>query len=282
MQQATAGERLKLMFITNDPTAAVRAVAAGADRIFVDLEQLGKRERQGHLDTHLAEHSVADVAAIREVLPRGELLARVNPMHAGLRREVDEVVAAGADIIMLPMFTTADEVARFCELVRRRARICLLLETPQALARLPAICSLADGFDEIHVGLNDLHLGMGLAFMFELLAGGLVEYIARQAHSAGVAFGIGGIARVGHGAVPAEYIIGEHVRLASKLVILSRDFAALRQAAVGDPAFDLALEIKKIRDCEERFRAASATALEANASRFRRLVAEVVAMRTAA
>ena len=38
---------LKLMFITNDPQTARIAQAAGVDRIFVDMEALGKAERQG-------------------------------------------------------------------------------------------------------------------------------------------------------------------------------------------------------------------------------------------
>ena len=35
------------------------------------------------------------------------------------------------------------------------------------------------GFDEIHIGLNDLHLSYGLTFMFELLSNGLVEMLCK-------------------------------------------------------------------------------------------------------
>jgi len=41
---------LKLMFITNSPTIARIAQNAGVDRIFVDLEKLGKDERQAHVN----------------------------------------------------------------------------------------------------------------------------------------------------------------------------------------------------------------------------------------
>ena len=53
-------------------------------------------------------------------------------------------------------------------IVNKRVKTCLLLETSQALCRLDDILTL-EGIDEIHIGLNDLHLSMGLDFMFELL-----------------------------------------------------------------------------------------------------------------
>ena len=37
---------LKLMYITNDPTVAKIAADAGVDRIFIDMEVLGKAERR--------------------------------------------------------------------------------------------------------------------------------------------------------------------------------------------------------------------------------------------
>lgn len=37
---------LKLMYITNSPEIASIAQSAGADRIFIDMEYIGKEERQ--------------------------------------------------------------------------------------------------------------------------------------------------------------------------------------------------------------------------------------------
>ena len=42
---------LKLMYITNRPEVAQIAESAGVDRIFVDLEYIGKAQRQGGMDT---------------------------------------------------------------------------------------------------------------------------------------------------------------------------------------------------------------------------------------
>lgn len=268
---------MTLMFITNDPALGSHAVASGVDRLFVDLETLGKQERQGHLDTHRATHTPEDVAELRRALPAAEIMARVNPVHDGSAAEIDAVIGAGADFVMLPMFTTAEEVEVFLDLVDGRAGTTLLLETPQALARVDEVLAHRARLDEVHVGLNDLHLGLGLDFMFEVLSGGLVDYLAAKVRAAGVRFGIGGIARVGEGAVPAELVIGEHVRLGSEMAILSRTFHQ-RAATVAEleQALDLAEEIGKVRACESAFRSGGAEALATNQARLREAVRGVV------
>jgi hypothetical protein len=271
---------MRLMFITGDPDLAAYAVSCGVDRIFVDLEQRGKKERQGHLDTHMASHSVEDVKAIRQAIPGRELLARVNPLYDGSRAEIEAVIAAGADFVMLPMFTRAAEVQSFIGFVEGRAGTSLLLETPQALARIDEILELAEGIGEVHIGLNDLHLGMGLDFLFEVVSGGLIDFLAGKIRAAGIRFGFGGVARVGEGAVPAELVISEHARLGSEMVILSRAFhgraggtAALRAA------MDLGDEIRNVRELEAGFRSAGEDLLEDNRRAFQRAVRRVVHQR---
>ena len=108
------------------------------------------------------------------------------------------------------------------------------------------------GIDRIHIGLNDLHLGMGLDFMFELLSGGIVEYLSDTIKYKDIKFGFGGIAKIGQGDVPAEIIIGEHYRLNSQSVILSREF---REKVIHqDFTNNLIKEIKKIRDIEGKIK----------------------------
>ncbi len=41
---------LKLMYITNNPSVASIVEGAGVDRIFVDMEYIGKADRQGGMD----------------------------------------------------------------------------------------------------------------------------------------------------------------------------------------------------------------------------------------
>lgn len=220
---------LKLMYITNRPDIAQIAETAGADRIFVDMEFIGKDQRQKGLDTVKSHHTVADVTVIKNAVETAEVLVRVNPIHDALpdypssKDEIDAVVAAGADVIMLPFFKTVEEVRTFLELVGGRTRTMLLVETPEAVERIDEILELP-GIDEVYIGLNDLSLGYGMPFMFQLLADGTVERLCFKLRQKGLFYGFGGIASLGNGLLPSEYIIREHYRLGSGCVILSRSF----------------------------------------------------------
>lgn len=224
---------LSLMYITNKTSVAIMAESAGVDRIFVDLEYIGKEERQGHLDTVISRHQIEDIGKIKDVLTSSKLLVRVNPIYGGSEQEINQVIANGADIVMLPMFRHVEEVRTFIDLVNGRARTCLLAETAAAMARIDDIIEV-EGIDEIHIGLNDMHLDMKLNFMFELLSGGIVEYLAEKIKAKNIEFGFGGIARIGYGMLPAEYILGEHYRLGSKIAILSRSFCNANIGNVND------------------------------------------------
>ena len=59
---------LKLMYITNRPEIAQIAESAGVDRIFVDMEYIGKAKRQGGMDTVQNHHTVEDVKKITEAV----------------------------------------------------------------------------------------------------------------------------------------------------------------------------------------------------------------------
>ncbi len=176
---------MELMYITNRTDVALIAQNAGVDRIFVDMEYIGKDLRQGGLDTVQSHHTIEDVKAIRSVLKQSKLLVRCNPIHCATKdylssaREIDEIVKAGADIIMLPYFKTVREVKLFIDLVAGRAKTCLLLETSEAQEIIDDILELR-GIDEIYIGLNDLHLSKGMTFMFELLADGTVEMLTEK------------------------------------------------------------------------------------------------------
>lgn len=71
---------LKLMYITNRPEIAQIAQDAGVDRIFVDLEYIGKADRQGGMDTVQSRHTLEDVQRVAKSLTTAELLVRVNPI----------------------------------------------------------------------------------------------------------------------------------------------------------------------------------------------------------
>lgn len=221
-------EPFRLIFITADPGDAATVAGAGVDLVMVDLEILGKQARQGHLDTVISGHSMADIRAVAGAVAdtQARVMARLNPLHDGTRPEVDAAIAEGAQRLMLPMFRHPDEVAAFMDIVGGRVPVTLLLETGTALARLPRILALPGDFD-LHLGLNDLHLELQLDFMFELFSGGIVAHVARLCHAAGRRLGVGGVARPGGtGALRPELILDAHRRVGSRGVILSRDWRA--------------------------------------------------------
>lgn len=218
---------LKLMYITNQPEIASVIDKYGVDRIFLDLEIIGKEERQGHLDTVISRHSIDDVARLKSVIKNSQLLVRCNPVYNGLKQEIDKIIADGADIIMLPYFKTVEEVQKFLKYVNGRVKTDLLFETPESVELADEILQLK-GIDEVHIGLNDLHLGYKLSFMFELLTNGVVEKLCNKFKKYNIPYGIGGIAALNKGTLPAEYVIAEHYRLGSTCAILSRSFCNLK------------------------------------------------------
>ncbi len=210
-------------YITNRPDVALVAEKYGVDRVWVDLETRGKEERQHNLNTVKSRHSVADIAAIKPLLTRAEMMVRVNSWYEGSQEEIEQVIAAGADVIMLPYWKTVAEVKAFLDAVHGRCRTSLLLETKEAVECVDEVLKLS-GIDEIHIGLNDLHLSYGMSFMFEPLADGTVEMLCNKFKKAGIPYGFGGIAKLGDGALPAQRVIMEHYRLGSTRAILSRSF----------------------------------------------------------
>ena len=158
-------------------------------------------------------HTVDDVAAIKNVVNQAKVLVRVNPVHDALpnysssKDEIDAVINAGADIIMLPFFKTIREVEEFIGYVDNRAKTCLLVETPEAAGILEQIIKVP-GIDMIHIGLAD----------------GSVDKWAKIIKDEGIPFGFGGLASLDGGIIPGRMILKEHYRLGSQMVIVSRSF----------------------------------------------------------
>lgn len=214
---------LELMYITNDADVALIAEKYGVQRIWIDLETLGKEERQKNIDCVKSNHSINDIQIISNVLSNAELMVRINPWNSNSETEIEKVISAGAQRIMLPMWKSPEETSKFLSTVNLRVNTTLLLETKEAVECLDDVLG-NPLLDEIHIGLNDLHLSYGLTFMFELLTNGTVEMLCNKMKKAGIKFGFGGIASIGEGMLPAEKIIMEHYRLGSSRVILSRSF----------------------------------------------------------
>lgn len=211
------------IFITNNPDIAMHSIESGVDIIMVDLETIGKKERQKEFNTVISNHKLNDIIKIKKCIGNSTLLVRSNPIHKKIREEIENIINNGADIIMLPMFTQVNEVELFIDIIRGRAKTMLLFETPQSVCRVNEISKL-NGIDIAYIGLNDLSIAYKIDFLFEILSGGIVDFISNSFKKNNIDFGFGGISRLDTGAVNPRLILSEHIRLGSQYVILSRSF----------------------------------------------------------
>ena len=222
---------LQLMYITNNPTVASIAEKNGVDRIWIDLERIGKEERQREINSVKSHHTIKDIKVMSGVLTKSELMVRVNPWYADSVNEIEQSIAFGAERIMLPMWKSREEADNFLNLIHGRVKTTLLLETKESVDCVDEV--LKNKFiDEVYIGLNDLHLSYGMTFMFEPLTNGVVEELCRKFRQKNIPFGFGGIAKIGDGLLPSENIIAEHYRLGSTRAILSRSFCNTEE--IGD------------------------------------------------
>ena len=217
---------MKTFLISNSEKIARWANSAGVTWLMVDVETLGKHERQSRTSGWVSDHTLGDCRRLRPILTSTSLAIRVNPIHGASGAEIEEAIEAGVDMIMLPMAKTLREVETFSDLVGDRAKKALLVETPELLARLPWILERHQ-FETIHLGLNDLSLSLGLRHMFQIFVTGYVSLFANSAIRNGVDFGFGGVGRLDADLTMKAYdILALHAALGSGQVILSRSFMA--------------------------------------------------------
>lgn len=214
-----------LTLFTNDPVLARHADQGGVNRIGLDLERIGKADRQSGRNNWVSDHKLDELSNVSTCLKNASLFLRTNPMHESMRQEVDDYIAAGVEVLMLPMVRSAQESAKFLEYVDARAVVSLLVETPEGATRLHEIVKL-DGIGDIHIGLNDMRLAMGLRNHFEVLASDVMDCFASTVHDAGIPFGFGGIGRVDDHTlpVPPRLIYAQYARLNASRALVSRVF----------------------------------------------------------
>lgn len=203
----------------------------------------------------MSPHTLDDLARVGAALTRADLFVRVDPWHDGTAAQIDEVLGQGARVVMLPMVATASDAERFVAVVAGRARVVLLVETSAALDAAGVLAAVP-GVDEIHVGLNDLALSLGLASRWQALAGERLAVAARAVHAAGRGFGFGGIGGVLDDGlpIPTDLIYAEYARVGATAALVARAFPT---------AGDLGLEVARARDRLAAWRAVPPAALAA-------------------
>jgi len=226
-----------LLLFHVEPRFVRDAMAAGVDAVVVDWEQAGKALRQSGFDTQVNRHTVEDLSRVRAATP-ARVICRVN--NGPTRNdEITLALDAGADEVLLPMVRSTGEVDDALTRVRERARLGILIETPEAvelaseLARRPLA--------RVYVGLNDLAICRGTRNIFVAVADGTVERV-RGAVPPTTPFGFAGLTLPDRGQpIPCRLLIGELARLGC-------DFSFLRRSFLADIAGrDLAVEVPRLR-----------------------------------
>ncbi|MDA8958849.1 hypothetical protein N9F11_00360 [Akkermansiaceae bacterium] len=217
---------IELFYITNDCLEAKIVDKLDINWLFLDLEIVGKKERQIGRSTVLSDHSIDDVRKLRKIIRNTGILVRCNPIGVHSEKEFEEINnTPGIDMVMLPFFHTVEEVRMFIQFLdTSRIKPALLIETVGAVENLREILALYP-FEYVHIGLNDIHIERKTSFMFEPYVDGFLAGIVAILAISDQKFGVGGIGKIGSDLLPTpECVINEHTRLGSSGVIISRSF----------------------------------------------------------
>lgn len=203
----------------------------------------------------LSTHEMGDVRRVGDVLRQSSLAVRIDSLHAGSRKQIDAAIAGGADFIVLPFFERLEVASEFVAMLGGRAQPILLVESASAAEMLGELCRLP-GVAEIHVGLNDLSISLGLRAWSELIGSSVLQTLCATLRAARMPFGFGGIACLSRRDLPIapELVLAEQVCQGATRGWLSRTF---RDVALDN----LSGEVGKIREAIALWRSVDAKKL---------------------
>lgn len=232
-----------LTLFTNDPVLASNADTAGVDRIGLDLEIHNKDFRQSRISNWISDHIESDLLGVKNSLRKAKLFVRTNSPHPTLKEEIDRYIDVGAEVLMLPYFHHPDDAMRFVDYVDGRAEVSLLVETAASAARIERVLDIP-GISDIHIGLNDLHLSLGMSSHFELLVSPFMEWLCGMLKDSGLHWGFGGIGRANDTdlPIPSDLVYAQYAYLGGRSALVSRVFTKSNSAPI-----DMNLEIGKAR-----------------------------------
>lgn len=242
---------------TSNPILVRWAGRNGIERIGLDLERIGKEQRQRGYSTWISPHRIEDLNVIKPELGSAKLFVRCNPVHSRSAVEIAKLIEAGVEVLMLPNFTSANEVENILRIVDHRALVVPLVERVAALGCLRALSSL--GVKELHIGLNDLSIELGLSNRLLALSSNKLQIFSEQAKALGLKFGLGGLGRAMDTSlpVPSDLVYAQYVRLGASGALLARSF--FNKDMRED---DFAYEISRLRERLNFWRSQSHTKIE--------------------
>ncbi len=218
-QMRTPSESFDLLLFHREIETSIACLQAGVAGIIVDLESGNKRQRQLGYDTEINSHSISDLTALR-CRTDGALLCRLSHPDPD-DQELAAVIGAGANEVIVPMLSSADQAERILSRIDGACKVTLMIETCGAVADSKKIAALP--VNRIYVGLNDLRIERGTSTIFAPLADGLLEGLRNSCDN--VSFGFGGLTVPGKGApLPGSHLYAEMARLGAGFTFLRRSF----------------------------------------------------------
>ena len=211
-----------ICFTNNNLIASSLDCLDSVDTIYIDLEKLNKSERQGHTNSWISNHTYEDILSIRNYVKSSLLGVRIDPVNLNTGKQINRVIKNGADVIMLPMFYSLEEVKKVISIINKRVFLDLLFETPQSLEIIDLIPK--NSIRKIHFGINDLSLAFSYSSMFRCLFSDKLEFAASKAYQREFEFGLGGVGPLGSKPINPELLLAKMISLKANRVILSRSF----------------------------------------------------------
>jgi hypothetical protein len=211
---------LDLVVFENDVHRMRKYQWQGIQNCLIDMEYMGKDLRQLGFDTDISPGTFEHLTAIATI-PNVVCWCRLNRFGTWTGKEVEKAIAAGAQILILPMINHSSEVKEFLRLVDTRAKVCLMLETERAVDLAAEVEGLP--FEYAYFGLHDYNISTRNNFIFEPLLDGTVAKIRHIL--AAYKFGFAGLTDIGKGTpIAAIQFLKELARLDANFVFLRRSF----------------------------------------------------------
>lgn len=210
--------------ITNEIQEALILDYCGIQQIMVDCENIGKIERQKNKNTVINFHKIEDVEKLKKAGVKAKIICRINGFHSKISDEIERAIFSGSDLLMIPMIQSISEFEFLLEKVNGRVAILPLIETPYSIFKISKLIELAKP-RQLHFGLNDLSLSLGLKNIFEILVSQPFATAVSVARENVDLVGIGGIGDpLSRQLLSPRLLVNEYKILGGNSVILSRSF----------------------------------------------------------
>lgn len=234
---------IELFLFTNDSSLVNEADQAGVDGFIIDWEERSKVNRQHALSDLHTPDTTEQLATISSQCQR-PIWCRINQMGDWTENEIEQAIAHGADLILLPMARKPQEVESFLALVAGRVQTGILVETVEACECADQLATLP--LDRIYVGLLDLAISRNSTDLFTPLTDGTVEQLRNSFDKA--SFGVAGLTTIDAGCpIPSLELMAHLIRLGCDFTFLRNSF---KRDIVGKNMHE---ELKQIRAAWTRF-----------------------------